>query len=232
MARKTSSGLPFLVRRKDVGKHVYRRILERAIAPFACGEIHRFWAVGSHSLSGKAIVKLSLQTGDRATAGDRWSEVHARVEALIRDAMTLAKRDKETKRNLEKVRTLTSERRATIAGQARYDVPADHDAGWSDPDQLSATARGLQRALQTRREHKLRDPGILEFLSSFPDDLFLDGVRAAAREMDAETNADMLETGSTLPPDRPPAVIDEWVADPEGPPGATMWKRFAKLPAS
>jgi len=103
MARKSSSGLPFLVRRKDVGKYVYWRILDSAIAPFVCGEIHRSWAVVSHSLSGKAIIKLSLQTGDRATAGDRWSEVHARVEALIRDATTLAKRDKETKRNLERV---------------------------------------------------------------------------------------------------------------------------------
>ena len=230
MARKTSSGLPFLVRRKDVGKYVYWRILDPAIAPFVRGEIHRSWAVDSHALSGNAIVKLSLQTGDRATAGDRWSEVHARVEALIRDATTLAKRDKETKRNLEKVDTLTSKETATIAGQARHDVLADNDAGWIDPDHLSATARGLQRALQARRERKLRDPAMLEFLRSFPDDLSLDGVRAAAREMDAQTNADMLATRSTLPLDRPPAVIEEWVADPTGPPGAMMWKPFAELP--
>lgn len=123
--------------RKDVGKCVYWRILAPAIAPFMCGEIYRSWAVGSHSLSGKAIVKLSLQTGDRATAGDRRPKVHARVEALTRDATTLAKRDNETKRNLERVRTLTSEQRATIAGQARYDALADHDAGWTD----SATCR-------------------------------------------------------------------------------------------
>ena len=230
MARKTSSGLPFLVRRKDVGKYVYWRILDAAIAPFVLGEIHRSWAVASHVLSGKPIVKLSLQTGDHATACDRWSEVHARVEALIRDATTLAKRDKETKRNLEKVRTLTFEQKATIAGQARHDVLADHDAGWSDPDHLSVTARGLQRALQARREHKLSDPGMLEFLSSFPDDLSLDGVRAAAREMDARTNADMLETRSTLPLDRPTAVVEELIADPDGPPGAMMWKTFAELP--
>ncbi len=181
MAGKTSSGLPFLVRRKDVGKYAYWRILDRAIAPFMRGEIHRSWAVASHSLSGKAIVKLSLQTGDHATACDRWSEVHARVEALIRDATTLAKRDEEAKRKLEKVRALSSKERATIAGQARYDVLADHDAGWSDPDHLSATARGLQRALQTRREHKLSDPEMLESLSSFPDDFSSDAVRAAAR---------------------------------------------------
>jgi hypothetical protein len=79
MAGKTSSGFRFLVRRKDVGKYAYWRILDPAIAPFVRGEIHRSWAVASHSLSGKPIVKLSLQTGDHATACDRWSEVHARV---------------------------------------------------------------------------------------------------------------------------------------------------------
>jgi hypothetical protein len=194
MVRKTSSGLPLLVRRKDVGKYSYWRFLDRAIAPFVRGEIPRSWAVASHALSGKTIVKLSLKTGDRATACDRWSEVHALVEALIRDATTLAKRDEEAKRKLEKKGALTSKERATIAGQARYDVQADHDAGWSDPDHLSGTARGLQRALQARREHKLSDPGMLEFLRTFPDDLSLDGVRASAREMDARTNADMLET--------------------------------------
>ena len=230
MARKTSSGLPFLVRRKDVGKYVYWRILDAAIAPFVRGEIHRSWAVASHVLSGKPIVKLSLQTGDRATAGDRWSEVHARVEALIRDATTLAKRDKETKRNLEKVRTLTSEQRATIAGQARHDVLADHDAGWNDPDHLSTMARGLQRALQTGRKLRLNDPEMQASLGSDAADPSLDRVRAVARRMDAETNADMLETRSTLPLDRSTALIEEAVPDPEGPPGTTMWKPFAELP--
>jgi hypothetical protein len=71
MARKTSSGLPFLVRRKDVGKYGYWRILDAAIAPFVRGEIHRSWAVASHALTGRPIVKLSLQTGDHATACDR-----------------------------------------------------------------------------------------------------------------------------------------------------------------
>jgi integrase len=230
MARETSAGLPFLVRRKDVGKYAYWRNLDPAIAPFVRGEIHRSWAVASHALSGKPIVKLSLQTGDHTTACDRWSDVHARVEGLIREATTLAKRDKETKRNLEKVRTLTSEQRATIAGQARYDVLADDDDGWTGADHMSATARGLQRALQARREHKLIDPDMLKYLSSFPDDLSLDGVRAAAREMDARTNADMLETRSTFPLDRPPAAWEEGFPDPDGPPGAMMWKRVAELP--
>jgi len=229
MARKTSSGLRFLVFRKDAGKYAYWRVLDAAIAPFVRGEIRRSWAAASR-LSGKPIVKLSLQTGDLATAGDRWSEVHAQVEALIRDATRTAKRDREAKRTLEEVRTLSSEQIATIAGQARHDILADHDAGWTDPDHLSATARGLQRALQARREHKLRIPWMLEFLRSFPDDLSLDGVRAAAREMDARTNADMLETKSTLPLDRPTAVVEELIADPNGPPGAMMWKPFAELP--
>jgi hypothetical protein len=147
MARKSSSGSPFPARRKGVGKYVCWyvcwRILDAAIAPFLRGEIHRSWAVASHAL-GKTSVKLSLQTGDHATACDRWSEVHARVEALIRDATTLAKRDEEAKRKVEKAPTLTSEERATIAGQARHDVLADHDAGWSVPDHMSAMTRGLR----------------------------------------------------------------------------------------
>ncbi|MGA2496064.1 MAG: hypothetical protein ABSF67_24605, partial [Roseiarcus sp.] len=215
---------------QDVGKYADWRILDAAIAPFVRGEIHRSWAVASHALSGKAIVKLSLQTGDHATACDRWSEVHARVEALIRDATTLAKRDKVTKRNLEKVRTLTSEEKATIAGQARYDVLADHDAGWSDPDHMSATARRLQRALQTGRKHRLNDPEMPESLGSVAADPSPDAVRAVARQMDAGTNADMLENRSTWPLDRSPTVIEEAVPDPEGPPGTAKWKPFAELP--
>ena len=216
--------------RKDVGKYACWRILDRAIAPFVRGEVHRSWAVASRVLSGKPIVKLSLQTGDHATACDRWSEVHARVEALIRDATTLAKRDEEAKRKLEKVRALTSKERATIAGQARYDVLADHDADWDDPDHMSATARGLRRALQAGRKHRLNDPEMLESLGSVAADPSPDAVRAVARQMDARTHADMLETGSTWPLDRPPAVIEERVADPKGPPGAMMWKPFAELP--
>ena len=230
MARKTSSGLPFLVRRKDVGKYVYWRILDAAIAPFVRGEIHRSWAVASHALSGKAIVKLSLQTGDHSTACDRWSEVHARVEALIRDATRIAKRDEEAKRKVEKVRTLTSEERATIASQARSDVLADHDAGWNNPNHMSPMARGLQRALQTGRKLRLNDPEIQESLGSDAADPSPDAVRAVAREMDAQTHADMLKTKSTWALDRPTAVLEELVADPEGPPGAMMSKRLAELP--
>jgi hypothetical protein len=36
-----------------------------------------------------------------------------------------------------------------------------------------------------------------ESLGPFPDNSSLDAVRAAAREMDARTHADMLATGST-----------------------------------
>jgi hypothetical protein len=69
------------------------------------------------------MVKLSLQIGDPASACDRWSEAHARAEALIRDATALAKHGEETERKLEKAGT-----------------PADHDARSHDPDHLSATA--------------------------------------------------------------------------------------------
>jgi len=69
-------------------------------------------------------VKLSQQTGDHAAACDRWSEAHARIEASIRNATTLAKRKEEAKRKPEMARTLTSNENVTIAGQARCDVLA------------------------------------------------------------------------------------------------------------
>ena len=78
---------------------------------------------------------------------------------------------------------------------------ADHDAGWSDPDDMSATARGSQRALQSGRKHTLSDPERLESLSSVAADPSPDAIRAVARQMDAQTHADMLETGSTWPLD-------------------------------
>jgi len=124
-------------------------------------------------------VKLSQQTGDHAAACDRWSEAHARIEASIRNATTLAKRKEEAKRKPEMARTLTSNENVTIAGQARCDVLADHDVGWSDLDHVSMTARGRQRALHTRKEHKPSDPKMTEPLSSIPDDLSLNAARAA-----------------------------------------------------
>jgi len=133
--------LPFPAPRKDVGKYADWRTLDAAVAPFVRDEIRRSWAVASHVLSGKSIVKLSLHTGDLATACDRWSEVHARVEALIRDATTLAKRDEEAKRKLEKVRTLTSKEKTTIAGQARYDVLASQSTRGRNADRRCSALR-------------------------------------------------------------------------------------------
>jgi len=71
MARKTSSGLPFLVRRKDVGKYVYWRILDQSIAPFVRGEIHRSWA----------IVRIPTQSGRgfRFEAGHRSDLIPATI---------------------------------------------------------------------------------------------------------------------------------------------------------
>jgi hypothetical protein len=123
---------------------------------------------------------------------------------LFRDATTLAKRDEEAKRQLEKAPTLTCEEGATIAGQACYDVLADHDAGWSDPDQMSVMAPGLQGAFQTGRKHRLNDPEGQESPGSVAADPSPDAIRAVARRMETQAHADMLKPG---PPGRPIARL-------------------------
>jgi hypothetical protein len=63
MARNSSSGMPFLTRRKDTGKYVYWRTLDAVISPSVHGDISRSWAISGHRLTGRVIVKISLQTG-------------------------------------------------------------------------------------------------------------------------------------------------------------------------
>jgi hypothetical protein len=95
MARKPSSGFPFLTHRTDTGKYAYWRVLDPAIAVRVSGDLHRSWAVSGHRLTGKEIVKLSLRTGDHTTACNRWSELHSQVEALVRKATNLAKQEED-----------------------------------------------------------------------------------------------------------------------------------------
>ena len=87
MARPTSSGLPYLVRCNDTGKFAYWRTIAREVAPKMAGSIQLSWSTSNHVLAGKPTVKISLKTGDEATARERWGQVHSQIDALIKIAI-------------------------------------------------------------------------------------------------------------------------------------------------
>jgi hypothetical protein len=144
MTRPTTSGLPFLVCRSDSGKFAYWRNLPADIARFVTGEVALAWTPVPHRLESRAVVKISLKTGDQLTARRRWGEVHSQIEGLIEKANAAAKSQRP--QNVTTL-NLTSGDRVIIAAQARHDVLADHDGGWTDPSQMTALARGFEQAL-------------------------------------------------------------------------------------
>ena len=90
MARSSSTGLPFLIRRTDTGKFSYHRGLPVFVAAFVTGEVSLPWSTGVHLLGGRSTVKVSLKTGDEATARVRWNRVHEQVEGLVQMGHVLA----------------------------------------------------------------------------------------------------------------------------------------------
>ena len=113
-------------------------------AAIAKGTIDLSWALKSHLLDGKQVIKISLKTGD-LVAQRRWSDVHAQIEGLIERGIVGTKN--EVVPVAGPIDPLTSGDRSAIAAQARHDVLADHDADWTDPETLSPLARGLEQAL-------------------------------------------------------------------------------------
>ena len=68
MAGKISCGLPSW-RAAMAPTNTPTGAFSTALSPlFAHGDIRRSWAAPSHAMTGMRIVKLSLQTGDHATA--------------------------------------------------------------------------------------------------------------------------------------------------------------------
>lgn len=227
MTRPTASGLPFLILRSDSGKYAYWRNLPKEHAAIAKGTIDLSWALKSHLLDGKRVIKISLKTGDLTLAQRRWSDVHAQIEALIERGIVSAKN--EVGPVASPIASLTSGDRAAIAAQARHDVLADHDADWTDPETLSPLARGLEQALLRRDAGRLISngeqaggfniAGLLNFLERFPRGMTLTQIREAARAMEADNVARMLSSGRTWPLDGPPALTEEFAQDPDSPSG-------------
>ena len=236
MTRPTTSGLPYLVLRTDSGKYVYWRNVRPEIAPSVKGEIHVTWAVAPQVLSGKPVIKISLKTGDAALARRRWGEIHPKIEALFDSAVDTVK--KALIPVVGVAPSLTSGDRAAIAAQARHDVLADHDADWTNPDDMTRLARGLERALALRDSGKLKCSGsdgsllkgFILHLARFPADMTRSQVREAARMMEAEGVAEMLASRRTWPLDGPTAVVEEVVID-KGEPSGEKIVASALLPS-
>jgi hypothetical protein len=145
MARPTSSGLPYLHLRSESGKYAYWRTLPTDVSIHVAGKIELPWARQNHELVGNKVVKVSLKTGDEATARERWGQVHSQVEAFVRQAIAKARQAPPDKRTLKKVDSLTPAEIATIASQTRHDILASQDQAWIEPDKLSAIARAITR---------------------------------------------------------------------------------------
>ena len=58
MARPTSSGLPYLVRRNDTRKFAYWRTIAREVAPKMAGSIQLSWSTSNHVLAGNGSTRL------------------------------------------------------------------------------------------------------------------------------------------------------------------------------
>ena len=133
MARASSTGLQFLIRRPDTGKYAYHRELAADLAPFLEGELVLPWTNGTHVLKAQRTVKVSLKTGDDAMARVRWTRIHEQVEGLVQMARVLANSQAEKLRSQQGIDRLPPGTVATIAAQARHDMLSEHDQTWIDP---------------------------------------------------------------------------------------------------
>ena len=204
MPRPTSSGLPYLVRRKDTGKFTYWRTVDANVASEMTGTVVLAWSISHHILSGKPYVKISLRTGDEATARERWGQVHAQIEILLKRAIGKHKEQSAPAVEPNMAETLTFEQRAAIAGQAKHDVLAQHDDNWGDASPLSPIAKGLAQAMYCRRNKIPMDEEFSALFDQFyPENLADKDIPPAARAAEARQIADMLNTGSNDRLDRP-----------------------------
>ncbi len=221
MSRPSASATPFLVLRPETGKCAYWRNLRSEIAPSVKGLVFASWLLKPHHLMGKAVVKISLKTGDKQLAQRRWLDIHTQVETLV-DAATTQAASALVPATPSARPGLTSGDRAAIAAQARHDVLAQHDEALVDQTSMSPLARGLAAALRARDAGRLptsASPGGFEdrlsaHLATFPQNMSPDAIREWAHQKEAEHFADMLKTGNFSVIDGPPAILDEVAPDP------------------
>ncbi|MCW6510183.1 hypothetical protein [Lichenifustis flavocetrariae] len=84
-------------------------------------------------MSGKPLVKISLKTGDEATARMRWVQIHPQVEALVQIARVSANGASAPKQAPVQVDRLTRDQISIMGAQAHHDILYEHDRTWVDP---------------------------------------------------------------------------------------------------
>ncbi|RYC29140.1 site-specific integrase [Lichenibacterium minor] len=177
MPRSSTTGLPFLVRRTDTGKFCYHRDVPAAVAAFITGDVVLPWKEGIHKLEGRPTVKVSLATGDEATARVRWNRVHEQVEALVQMGQVLAAEKEQRGRERKTVQRLPVGAVDTIAAQARHDLLAEHDQCWIDPTFTSPLTGVVVRLMRNASRTASLDP--VDDARRFADDLRLRDAKAA-----------------------------------------------------
>ncbi len=177
MSRTSSTGLPFLVRRADTGKFCYHRDVPAAVAPFVKGEVELTWKESIHKLEGRPTVKVSLATGDEATARVRWNRVHEQVEGLVQMGRVLAAEKERRDRQRQIAERLPTDAVATMAAQARHDLLAEHDQTWIDPSFTSPLTGVVVRLM--RQAGRAASPDPVDDARRFTDALRLREARAA-----------------------------------------------------
>lgn len=122
-------------------------------------------------------MKVSLATGDESTARVRWNRVHEQVEGLVQMGQVLAAEKEHRNRTRETVQRLHAGAVATIAAQARHDIPAEHDRTWIDPS-FTSPLTGVVLHLM-RNASRTASLDLIDEARRFADDLRLREAKAA-----------------------------------------------------
>ena len=139
--------LPYLYSRSETRNYSYRRVLPQSIEQGFVGTIQCAWMNAPRYVAG-ATIKLSLNTSDFTTARQRWSSVHAQVEALLAQRRGLAN-GADVGDDLEFLPALKQSQIEQIARNIEVEVCRQHDRRWvnlvqsrppkfvADPDRMT-----------------------------------------------------------------------------------------------
>jgi integrase len=188
MARPTSSGLRYLVQRKESGGWTYHRAFAAELVPFLDGEVRLGWTGKVVSLQRAKAFKASLATTDPDTARDRWAKVHTEVQRIVEVAgQRLAESREAQRRPLARRTSLTPDERQAVADQAKYDILAQHDLEAVDPEARNPLAEILASLVQAGNQ---------------PLDQLLDKARHLAHRMQRDDAKRALKRGGQAIADR------------------------------
>lgn len=127
MARLTSTGYPFLVRRPDGASLSYVRRVSPIVRNHLSGEVLCRWTGERRKLGGAATIKISFGTGDLKEASLRWSDVHAQIDRLIENARRRAAIGKARHSTEREVETLSEAQMIAIGDHHYYQILQEED---------------------------------------------------------------------------------------------------------